>query len=289
MKNIHIWECAKAKVKIDAKGKILSVGTPLIEYCPIREYSGWHSSTLTKEDVRKSIQWKIDSLGLCTRHRVVYLKFAGIGYGASECLMTALDSNLIEVGVIPCDGAGTIISSDKFIIQGIGMAMPALLHTIPIRNVIIKLKKRGVQVLDEATAPIAQVDGVKKAIELGYKKIGVTIAGPDCKDIQTLRQIEKAANVKLLIVLIHTSGVTADKKPYIIESDICHGCSSKFIRKTLASQNHHIAKFGGLLPVYAFTEYGKQVLELRDKEMIDKPPLIQVKNKAIRHPPFPWI
>ena len=167
-RRIHTWECAKARVEVDELGKILSVGEPLIQYCPIREYSGWHSKILNSEDIKNSMQWKIDTMGMCKKNRIVYLKIPGIGYGASECLMSALDYDLIETGIVPCDGAGTIISSDKYVIQGIGMVMPALISTFPVTPVINKLEKLGAYIVDKTEARIDQIKGVKEAIKQGY-------------------------------------------------------------------------------------------------------------------------
>ena len=288
-RRIHIWECAKTRVEVDEQGKILSVGEPPIKYCPIREYSGWHSETLNSEDIKNSMQWKIDTLGMCKKNRIVYLKIPGIGYGASECLMSALDNNLIETGVVPCDGVGTIISSDKYVIQGIGMVMPALISTFPITPVINKLEKLGAHIIDKSKARIDQVKGVETAIKLGYKKIGVTVAGTDCKEIEILRKLEEKFSLTLLIILIHTTGVTAQDEPYIIKSDISHGCSSKIVRINIESQNRYLAKFGSIIPAYAFSELGKKVLELRDAEMMKNPPILQVKKDALRKSPFPLI
>jgi len=286
---MHIWECAKARVEIDEHGSILFVGKPLIKYCPIREYSGWHSTILSEEDIRKSMNWKIKSIGLCTGQRIVRIKIPGIGYGASECLMTGMDKGIIDIGIMPCDGAGTIITSDKYVIQGIGIVMPALIQTIPIQSVISRLEKYGVIIVDKITAEINQVKGVQKAIELGYTKIGVTIAGNDCEVIELLRNIEAENNLQLLIILIHTSGIHENKEKYILMADIVHGCSSKFIRSVLDPAEKYVAKFGSILPVYAFSQMGKKVLELREQEMLTTPPLIQVKKASIKQSPFPLI
>ncbi|TFG04486.1 MAG: DUF2099 family protein [Promethearchaeota archaeon] len=286
---VHIFECAKAKIKINEFGEILSVEDPLIQYCPIREYSGWHSSTLNKFDIIKSMEWKIKSFNLCTKNRILRFKLQGIGYGASELLMTALSNQIIEAAVIPCEGAGSIITTDKFVVQGIGIVTPALLHTFPMSEISFRLKQLGAYVVDTKTARIDQVNSVKKAYELGYKTIGVTVAGHELETVETLRRFEYETSTTLLIILIHTTGVTIQDEQYILQSDISHGCSSKFIREILESKNKHIAKYGTILPVYAFSELGKDVLYLRDQEMQENPPLFSVKQSAIKRPPFPLI
>ncbi|NVM55559.1 MAG: DUF2099 family protein [Candidatus Helarchaeota archaeon] len=288
-KKIYVWECAKAKVEVNENGKIISASDPLIQYCPIREYSGWHSETLNKADIIKSMQWKIKTYGLCKNNRILRFKFQGVGYGASECLMTAMDNKIIEASIVPCDGAGSVISSDKYIIQGIGMVSPALISTFPMPQIINKLEKLGTHIVDKEKASIDQVKGVEKAIELGYEKIGVTIAGHELKSVEILRTIEKDHAITMLIILIHVTGVTEKDEKYIIQSDISHGCSSKFIRKILEPKNKHVAKFGTILPAYAFSQLGKAVLDLRDREMQVNPPIIQVKKSAIRKPPSPML
>ncbi|NVM28708.1 MAG: DUF2099 family protein [Candidatus Helarchaeota archaeon] len=288
-KKIHVWECAKARVEVDETGKVVSVKDPLIQYCPIREYAGWHSEILNKADIIKSMQWKIKTYGLCKNRRILRLKLQGIGYGASECLMTAMDKKIIEAAVVPCEGAGSIISSDKYVIQGIGMVSPALISTFPMPKIIKKLEKLGAHIVDKEEAGTDQVKGVEKSIELGYKKIGVTIAGHELKSVEILRTIEKEKAIQLLIVLIHVTGVTQKDEKFIIKSDISHGCSSKFIRQILEPKNKHVKKFGTILPVYAFSQLGKTVLDLRDKEMLENPPVIYVKKDAIRKPPSPLL
>ncbi len=262
---------------------------PPIEYCPIREYSGWHSTPLNKDDIRKSMEWKIKSFGLCKNNRILHFKSPGIGYGASECLMSALDKKIIETAVLPCEGAGTIITTDKYVVQGIAMMTPALISTFPMPKIIRRIEKLGADVVDKQAATIDQVRGIRRAIQLGYKKIGVTVAGHECKIIEQLRQIEKDEGILILIILIHVTGIKEEDEKYVLKADISHGCSSKLIRQVLEPKNKHIAKFGTIIPVYAFSDLGKTVLEIRDKEMTEQPPIIQVKNSAIKKPPSPLL
>jgi putative methanogenesis marker protein 8 len=285
----HVWECAKAKIEVDEAGRITDVQDPLLDYCPLREYSGFHSKVLNKEDIRQSMQWRIDTLGLCKSNRVLITKLAGVGYGASECLMTGLDANLLDAAVVACEGAGTVISNDKFLIQGIGIAMSALVSTFPMSDILLRLRKLGAYVLDTRTAKIDQVAGVRAAIKKGFKKIGVTVAGLSYKDVEILRQIEKETKIQILIILVHTSGVPSEAEPFIIRADIVQSCASKIIRDSLDSKKVHIGKFGSIIPIYAFTEFGNTILKLREKEMQKNAPIYVIGGKVSKNAPNPLI
>lgn len=288
VKRVHVWESAKAVIKVNEMGKVISVSDPLVTYCPIRSYF-FKVDIIKKEDIKKAMELKIQSLGLCTKRRILISKIAGMGYGASECFMTAIDNKIIDSAIVVCEGAGTVITADKKVVQGIGFAMNALISTFPIPEIILKLEELNAHVYDPSSAIINQIGGTKRAIELGYKKIGVTVSGTNCKEIATLRDIEKNNDVSILIYVVHTSGVKDEDLKYILKSDIAQSCASKKIRKILEPKGLHIAKYGDKIPVYAFTEFGKRVLDARVDEMKKNPPSIHLGNKISKKEPDPLI
>jgi len=86
--------------------------------------------------------------------------------------------------VTVCDGVGTVITDKEKIVQGIGAEMSGLLETSSLPEVMKRLKEENAIVLDRKNAEMNQFKGVKKAIENGYRKIGVTIMDP--KDAENI-------------------------------------------------------------------------------------------------------
>ncbi len=283
-KDVHVWEVAKARV-IVSEGKVISVeNDPLIKFCPLHEFMGG-TKHHTRETVKKHLERKIKNMfHLCSPNRVLTINFDGVGYGASETFCTGLKHGLIDSVVEPCDGAGTVITSDPYIVQGIGIAMNALISTTPIPEVISRLDELGAVLLDPENATLDQVAGVKKAFELGFKNVGVTISGPNARKITEIRDLEKKYDAKAIVCGMHTTGITEDLIPYIIQFDLAHGCGSRVMRNIVSKKARK--QYGKNIPVYAFSEIGQTLLDLRGEESSKKPPVIIIGKLK---PPYPLI
>ena len=108
--------------------------------------------------------------------------------------------------------------------------MSGLVKTEPISDVINGIQKFGGTVLDTKTAAIDPVSGVKKAVELGYKKIAVTAA--DSKTAKKLRELEAEHGFDLIVIAVHTTGVSKEEAQGLLEnSDLVTGCAYKYIRE----------------------------------------------------------
>lgn len=280
----HIWEVAKARVIVSNRKVIAVENEPLVKFCPLHEFmlgTKYH----TKETIKKHLETKIKSVShLCSPNRILISRVDGVGLGASETFTTGLKHGLIDCVIEPCDGAGTVITDKPELVQGIGIAMNALIFTTPIPEVISKLEELGAIVLDAENATIDQIEGVKKAFELGYKKVGVTIAGQEAKSIKKIRELEKKYKAKAIVCGMHTTGITEDLVPYILQLDFSQSCSSKVMREIVAKKARKV--YGKIIPVYAFSEIGQQLLDLREQESHKKPPAIVVGKET---PPYPLI
>ncbi|MHA1263637.1 MAG: methanogenesis marker 8 protein [Candidatus Helarchaeota archaeon] len=275
-KDRHVWEIGKGKVII-SNGKVLSVEEPLVKYCPIHE--AWiGSKSHTIKSITRHTRWKIRDFGLCTDRRILYAKVRGIGYGCSESFMSAMQHQLVDAVVMGCDGAGTVITDVPEIVQGIGGPMNALIQTSPIPKVLERLSEMGVTVLDPHTALLNPYEGTKRAIELGFQKIGVIVIGPDAAIIPKLRELEAATKVQLIIFVVHTTGIPSSSLPFIEQADIAHACASKIMREHFDTRARK--KFGSLIPVYALSKIGQQILDIREKECLEHPSFIVVGNRA---------
>jgi putative methanogenesis marker protein 8 len=71
-----------------------------------------------------------------------------VAFGASEIMMSGLRSGFLEITVTACDGAGTVISNNPALVQGIGGRMSGLVETNPVEEVITGIETHGGIVLD---------------------------------------------------------------------------------------------------------------------------------------------
>lgn len=110
-----------------------------------------------------------------------------------------------------------------------GGRMSGLVETEPIEGIIKGITERGGIVLDPSTAKMDPVAGVKKAAELGNKKIAVTAAFAEtAKD---LRKLEKELELDLIIIGVHVTGLSKEDVQTLIENaDVTTSCASKYMR-----------------------------------------------------------
>lgn len=263
----HIMEImGKARVVIK-DGQVIEVGEPELEWCPlIAKLSGVQQ--ITSEEVKKNVESKIRDYGMFTAKRQLLGQDTFVAFGASEIMMSGLRSGFLDATITACDGAGTVISDNPELVQGIGGRMSGLVKTEPIEDVINGIQKLGGTVLDTETATIDPIGGVKKAAELGYKKIAVTIA--DSKTAKKLRELEAELGLDLIVIAVHTTGVSKEEAQGILDySDLVTGCASKYIRE-LAKP---IIQVAAAIPLFAITKKGKELVIEREKD-IESPILI---------------
>ncbi len=87
-----------------------------------------------------------------------------------------------------CEGCGTLIVTESELVQGIGGRVSGLVKTSPIPELFDQLGRKK-YILEPETAKIDQTEGIKLAIEHGYKNIAVTITlAQDCLKIKNLKK-----------------------------------------------------------------------------------------------------
>ena len=263
----HIMEIMGKTRVVVKDGKVIEVGEAELEWCPlIDKLSGVHK--ITSEEVKKNVEFKIKEYGMFTAKRHLLGHDTFVAFGASEIMMSGLRSGFLDTTVTACDGAGTVISNNPELVQGIGGRMSGLVETEPIEDVINGIQKLGGIVLDTKTASIDPVGGVKKAAELGYKKIAVTTA--DSKTAKNLREIETELGLDLIVIAVHVTGVSKEEAQGLLEnSDLVISCASKYIRE-LAKP---IVQVAAAIPLFALTKKGKELVIERERD-IESPILI---------------
>lgn len=262
----HVMEIlGKARVVVK-DGKVVEVGEPQIGWCPIFEKARGIKA-ITKEEVRKNMEFRIRDFGLFTDKRKLEMDVF-VGFGASEVMMTGLNRGLLDTTVTVCDGAGTVITNNPSLVQGMGARISGLVETEPIEATINGIADRGGIVLDPSSARIDPVGGVKRAAELGYRNIAVTVVFPETA--KELRQLEQEMDLGLTIIGAHVTGIdsgcAAEMAKYL---DIVTTCASKHIRGIVKP----LAQVGTAVPLFAITQKGKELLLERAKE-VESPILI---------------
>lgn len=263
-KDRHVMEAlGKTRVVVE-NGKVVEVGEPQTEYCPIFDKVRGIKK-FTSKTAKDNIEFRMKDFGIFTEDRAIEMEIF-VGFGASETFMTGLRRGLMDTCVTACDGAGTVITSNPKLAQGMGSRISGLVETTPIAKLIERIQEVGGIVLDPENATLDQVAGVKNAIELGYKKIGVSVT--NAKDVRAIRELEKKHKVQVIAFGVHTTGMSQNEaKEFIDLVDMTTGCTSKWIRGCIAGKT--IAQFGTAIPIFAITQCGKEMLLERAKEVTD--------------------
>ncbi|MHC1605177.1 MAG: methanogenesis marker 8 protein [Candidatus Methanofastidiosia archaeon] len=254
----------KTKVVIK-KGEVVNVGESLIKYCPLLDKHR-NIKNVNKEVVRENIKYRINDFGLFTEDRAI-VQETFVGFGASEIFMTALRKKLLDAVVSVSDGAGTVITDNPLLVQGIGGRLSGLIRTSPIPILIERIEKAGGTILNGKTAEINQVEGVIKAVKMGYKRIGVTLMS--VKDAVECKNLEKD-KINIITFFVHTTG-TEEAEEATRCFDLITACASKSIRQAVDGKIK--AQAGVYVPVFAMTQIGKELILERAKE-IDRPLLV---------------
>jgi putative methanogenesis marker protein 8 len=265
VKGEHEIYCCGARVRISEKGvEVLS--KPLIEYCPLHE-AFYGTKQIDVNAVRKSVEMKIAGFGFCCGNRA-FDDEPIVAYGASEMMRVWLEKSLIDCAVIVCEGAGTVITSNGRLVQAIGARLTGIVRTSPIPEIIQKIRSENGIVLDEETAIIDQVGGVKKALDLGFRRVAVSVAGFQSKTISEIRRLEANVKAEVLIFSVCNTCVGKSDVKHIAKADFVCASASKILREEIGKKA--ILQLGVTIPVYALTERGKRLVLAYLEEFKDR-------------------
>uniref|UniRef100_A9A919 Methanogenesis marker protein 8 n=1 Tax=Methanococcus maripaludis (strain C6 / ATCC BAA-1332) TaxID=444158 RepID=A9A919_METM6 len=266
--DIHVMEVlGNAKVTVK-NGKVVDVSDPILTFCPLfAKHRG--IKEINKESIQKNVEFRIESFGLFTKDRVVLDDSPFVGFGTSEIFMSALNKGFLDTVVVVSDCAGTVVTNNPKLVQGLCGRISGIIQTTPVQEVIEKIEEAKGTVLSKEDASIKQINGVKLAIKLGYKKIGVSVS--NLKDAFEIKKLEQD-DIKIITFGVHTTGINlSDYNEYLQYIDIISACASKNLLK---SKSLNIkAQAGSGVPIFALSNPGKELLFERLKE-IDKPILI---------------
>ncbi|MDY0387089.1 MAG: DUF2099 family protein [Methanolobus sp.] len=262
----HVMELLGKTRVVVKDGKVVEVGEPMVDWCPLFDKVRGIQK-ITKDAVRENVEFRIKDFGMFTDDRVLEHDVF-VGFGASEVMMTGLRKDLLDTTVTVCEGAGTVISNNPTLVQGMGARMSGLVETEPIDGIINGISEMGGVILEPSSAIIDSLAGVEKAAQLGYKRIAVSVVDPDTA--KKLRELEAELDLELTIIGAHTTGLSREDALELINYvDIITGCASKAIRDLIKP----LAQVGTAVPLFAVTQKGKELLLERAKE-VESPILI---------------
>lgn len=261
----HVIETlGKVRVVIE-NGEITEVGSSEMKYCPM--FHAMHGvEELDEEFIRKNINFRIKDFGMCTPDRIIEMDDL-VTVGISEILKTNMEKGNIDCVVGACDGAGTVVMTNPRVVQGVGGRVSGLVSTTPIPEVIRKLKEKDSIVLNEKTAELNQLEGLKIALDKGYKNIAITILPSEM--IRQIRQYPVDDDVNIYIFVAHTTGTDKKTVEMLFENaDIVTACASKAISEY--ADEHKPYYYGVKVPIFCASSEGRRLLDVRLKH-IQKP------------------
>ena len=222
----HVIETlGKVRVVIE-NGEITEVGESEMKYCPM--FHAMHKvDELNEEFIRKNINFRIKDFGMCTPQRVIEMDDL-VTVGISEILKTNMEKGNIDCVVGACDGAGTLLMTNPRVVQGVGGRVSGLVSTTPIPEVIKNLEEKDCVILNPETAELNQLEGLKIALDKGYKDIAITILPSPM--VEEIRNYPVDDDVNVYIFVAHTTGASPDEVEMLFENaDIVTACASKAV------------------------------------------------------------
>ena len=256
MADEHIIEAIGRTRVIIRDGVVTDIGEAIISDCPLAKRFACPVDEITPGAVKKNIEKRIASFGMCTPEREIFSHDDFVGFGASELTSSGLASGIIDAAILACDGAGTVIVTDPAMAQGIGGRMSGLVKTSPIPEVIERITAgRGI-VVDPDHTTMDPVNGVKVARKAGFTRILVTVASADAAEAVRMQDPDA------LIMAVHVTGMTAgDTERISAVADITTACASEHIRKICGPKA--LMQAGTSVPIFVLTQRGKALLIAR--------------------------
>lgn len=262
--------------KIDGELKAIKATPIPIQYCPLmikllREVGGSLADqlieSLKNQDEKKQSEMMCNLIneiviknGYFDTNRPLNSCEANVLFGASETMSSAFKTGMIDAAVIVSNNLGTIITTNEFNTQGAVKRMTGLFYTSPNENIMKTAVNEGIIPVFPFTATIDQLEGVKKAIALGYKKIAVSVATYDNYLHEKLAALEKEYGIKIYKFGLCSTGIdkeTAEKmRAY---ADVIWSCASKYVKEVI--EPCALAQVGVKIPVHVMTRQGWEIIK----------------------------
>jgi putative methanogenesis marker protein 8 len=145
-RDLHVVRNFSSFVAV-SDGRVIALTDPWMRHCPLFEVLQGRTDTVgvaeLRDRIRAAVEDKIASFGMFTARRQLLRDDVAVPYGASEMMMHALRRGGLDAAITVCDGAGTVVSTNPELVQGIGARMNGLFYTTSIPEVIEGIVHRG--------------------------------------------------------------------------------------------------------------------------------------------------
>lgn len=263
VEDMHIIEALGKTEVVIKNGKVVSIGEPNIDYCPIFKKIE-NVDQFDKEFIKRNMERRIREFGMCTPERLLDLPDM-MSFGISEILKTNFELGKIDCVVGVCEGVGTLIMTNPNLIQAVGGRVSALISTTPIPEVIEGVGYENV--INPKTAELNPIKGLKLAIKRGYKNIAITTLPSPV--INEIRNYPLPNDVNVYVFVAHTTGISMDDVEKVFhDADVVTACASKNIRDYANKFKPYYS--GSKVPIFAASDIGREFLDNRLK-FINKP------------------
>ena len=261
--DLHVSRMLHGFVAV-SHGQVVKVTEPKLRFCPLVAIlydrpGGSEDVETVKQMMAENTLMKIKEFGHFTERRQLERGDIAVPYGASEMIMFALRKHHFDCAITVCDGAGTVLCGRADVVQGVGARMNGLFYTTPIAAVIRRLEEHGCVVPFPETAEINQVGGLRRAAELGHKRIAVTINGYLGDSLAEARAVESEFGVEATLIVVCTTGASPERVREIRgHGDVVWGCASAGVREVVGKAA--IIQVSTAIPVFAVTGRGVRFL-----------------------------
>jgi len=271
----HRVEMAKSQVLVE-DGKVQVLSPPRVRRCPLRQ-NLYGCESEDEATVKRVLESHIEELGMYTSKRVLMMKEDPVSFGASEMMNDAMGEGLLDAAVVVCEGVGTVVIDRPEVLQAVGAHMTGIVETEEIPATRRRLERLGALTLGECV--IDQVRGYELALEKGFERVAVTIAGGRPQDAAKLRRKAREAGRNVLVLAVHTTGMSERQARSLAKScDVVWGCASLQAREVIGPRA--LLQIGTGIPVFALTKEGKRLVLNRALHMRD--PLLIQRSKLPR-------
>lgn len=247
--DLHITRALGAIIVV-SDGQVIDVdNTAALRSCPMQTWFG-------SAEPAAHIQQKIEEFGHFTCCRQVQRHDIAVPYGTSEMFMMALKRGIVDCAITVSDGAGSVITDNPSVVQGVGARMNGVFYTTPIKEVIERYRNLGCTVYDDGR--IDQLRAIRTAASAGYRRIAVTVNAFYGETYRETRLLENELGVDIILAAVCSTGVSKERAQELTDyTDIGWSCASRHVRQ--------LGRFAMLqltygIPVFVYSRKGLELI-----------------------------